>query len=275
MNSKPTVEQFMQDCFRERTEALKRRLEIHWVYWRRFYRDGCLYDSRRRVIEASEGEKMVSVTLTDVGASVVTTGTSIYGSRYHISRAGENWLIQEVDTECGRCRILENSAQCPECGGTGWRSWQESLRSLQSKRRKLSADLMTKEELGDRSFRGAGVERFMTDHFRERTISRGKELEIETDYVRRFYRPGFDGARWVPPAEASEAETLLGVEAVDMGVRVITSGAHSKRLRYHLRPVGQSWLIWDVDVECVFCSQKGPNPNCFWCGGTIWGRKPD
>jgi len=275
MNSKPTVEQFMQDCFRERTEALTRRLEIHRVYWRRFYRDGCLYDSRRGVIEASEGEKMVSVTPTDVGACVVSTGKSIYRSRYQISLAGEKWLIQEVDMECGRCRGLENSAQCPGCGGSGWLSWQDSLRGLRSNCRKISAEVMTKEELGDRSYRDAGVERFMTEHFRERTISRGKELEIEADYVRRFYRPDFDGARWVPSQEASEAETLLGVEGADMGVRVITSGAHGKRLRYHLRPVGQSWLIWDVDVECIFCSQEGPNPNCFWCGGTVWERRPD
>jgi len=275
MDSKPTIEQFIHNCFHERTEALKRRLEIHQVYRQRFYRSECRFDSRQGVIEKSEGEKIVNVTPTDVGATIVTTGETIYRSRYHLNSSAENWLIQEVDMECAFCRGTGLSAGCSKCGGTGWHSWKDRTRLHPSPRRKEPAVLVTKEELRGRYFSDADLEEFMAEHFRERTISRRKELEVQTNYTRHFFSPDCDSSRWVPSVAESEAETVLGVELVNTGVRVITSGLHIMRLRYDLRPVGQSWLIWDVDVECLNCCQQGRSANCFRCGGTIWGRKPD
>jgi hypothetical protein len=274
MDAKPTIEQFMHDCFRERTEALKQRLEIHQVFRQRFYRSECSFDSRRGVIANSENEKIVSITLSDNGASIITTGEAIYRSRYHVISSGETWLIQEVDTECGICRGTGKSGGCSGCGGTGWHTWKDSIIKHLSARRKEPAALVTKEELRGQYFSNAELEEFMAKHFRERNISRRKELEVQSDYTRRFYSPDCDCSRWGPYGAESEAEAVLGVELVDARVRVITSGLHIMRLRYHLRPLGHSWLIWDVDLECGICRQQGRSADCFWCGGTIWERKP-
>src|SRR5277367_5091485 len=104
MPSKPTIEQFIQDCFLERTVSLKQRLEVHYAYWRRFYQSNCLTDSRRGVVEESEPEKIVSVSRSNAGTEVMTTGSPRnQRSRYHVKSSGETWLIQEVDTECLRC----------------------------------------------------------------------------------------------------------------------------------------------------------------------------
>jgi hypothetical protein len=252
---------------------LKRRLEIHQVYRQRFYRNECLFDSRRNVIANSENEKIVSVIPTDAGASIVTTGETIYRSRYHVIPSGETWLIQEVDMECGLCRGTGKPGGCSGCGGTGWHAWKDRISLHQSARRKEPAALVTKEELRGQYFSDTDLEVFMAEHFRKRNISRKKELEIQSDYTRRFYSPDCDCSRWGPYGAESEAETVLGVELVDTGVRVITSGLHIMRLRYHLRPLGQGWLIWDVDVECLNCCKEGRNANCFLCGGTIWENK--
>jgi hypothetical protein len=48
------VEQFIADYFRERTSALRLRLEVHHRFWQRFYDSQCHWDSRRGVIEKSE-----------------------------------------------------------------------------------------------------------------------------------------------------------------------------------------------------------------------------
>ena len=126
MESKPTAEQFICDCFRERTVALKLRLGIHGIYWRRFYHSECLWDSRRGVVDLSEAEKIVEVLPTGIGFAVVTTGSHPnHRSRYRVKSSGESWLIDEVDTECLRCRWSGLSTACAECGGTGWQSWKQ------------------------------------------------------------------------------------------------------------------------------------------------------
>lgn len=273
MGSKQPVEEFIQDCFRERTEALRRRFAVHQAFRQRFYNSDCPFDSRRGVIEKSEEEKIVDVLLTDQGANVVTSGDTINRSRYRVNKLGEIWLIQDVDYECARCRVIAVPAKCPQCDGTGWWSWNKRATLVQPALRKQPAALVTKEELRGRYFSDADLEEFMAEHFRERIITRRKELEILYNYTRRFYSAECDCSRWGPYGEQSDAETVLGVELAGTGVRVITSGLNTWRLRYHLRPSGHSWLIWDVDTECGICCREGRSTNCILCGGTIWGKR--
>ena len=271
VESKPTIEQFMNDFFRERTVSLKMILDIRSSYRRSFYHSECLWDSRRGVVDNSESEKIVSVSSSDIGAAVVTTGSQRnHRSRYRIKSSGESWLIQEVDTECGRCSVLGSTAECAECGGTGWRSWKDRSKGLEQRaaqRTRSSSD----RELENRPFRDAAIEHFMSDHFRERTAIRKKEIEIYGDFAKRFFSPECDWERWT--VKGSEADTIVNVILVDAGAQVIPQCFIRWQLRYNLRPVGQSWLIWDVDTECPLCYLEGRSADCFWCGGTIWERK--
>jgi hypothetical protein len=276
MGSKPTIEQFMSHFFRERTAALKMVLENRRDYRLRYYHRECMVDSRHGVVERSEAEQIVSVSTSYIGAVVVTTGDHPnHRSRYRVKSSGQSWLIQEVDTECDHCRLFGPSFECAQCGGTGWQSWKD--RTDWSKRQEQRAARTTRpgpdEESEGCLVRDSAIAQFMTDYFRERTLAWKKEVEIYGDYAKGFYSPECDWTRWVVSVQLSEAERILNIALVDTGAQVITRDFNRWRLRYHLRPAGQSWLIWEVDNECTVCHQQGRKADCFWCAGTIWEHK--
>jgi hypothetical protein len=275
MESKPTVEQFMRDFFRERTAALKMVLESRRDYRLRYYHSECLSDSRRGVVKTSEAEKIVEVSPSEIGFGVVTTGNGLHRLRYHVKPSSESWSIQEVDTECGHRRIFGASYECAQCGGTGWMSWQDRQRFISEHQASRTTSSSPDEELGEGRFRNPAIEQFMIDHFRERTALLKKEVEIHADYAKRFYGPACDWTRWVGSVQASEAETIVRLIPADTGAQVITRNFTKWQLRYNLRPVGQSWLIWEVNMACHRCENGGRRADCSSCGGTGWIRIKD
>lgn len=261
MDSKPTVEQFMSHFFQERTASLKRLLEIHFVYWRRFYHEECLHDSRRGTLERSEAEKIISISPSVGETEVVTTGHTVGRSRYHVKSSSAGWLIHEVDIEYS---FSENEKR--------WVSPKERAASMRQ-----FSDRPVNPALGEEPGLGrlgdSAIEQFMIGHFRERTATWKREGEIHAEYAKRFYSPEYDSKRLIPSDEWSKAETIEKILRIETGAHVITSGLHNFRLRYELRPSGRSRLIWSVDRECPFCWQTGRKPDCIWCGGTIWERR--
>jgi len=103
-----------------------------------------------------------------------------------------------------------------------------------------------------------------------------KEVEIHATYRERFYSPECNwDAKELTGQWMGEAENIMSVTRTDLEVHVITQGYTPFRLRYLLRPERQTWLIWEVDMECPLCYRQGRKANCFWCGGTIWEHKKD
>jgi hypothetical protein len=273
MDAKPTIEQFVSDYLGERTVTLKMIVQVRRPYRERFYDGDCLWDSRRGVVESSESEKVISVSVSGKEATVITTGSALnYRSRYHVNLLDENSSIQEVDTECYDCHRSGISAECAKCGGSGWLSWKD-----RSKWSGEGAFQLQRPTVGDpvkeEGLRDPSVEKFMTDHFRERTMTLRREREIYSEHAKRFFRPGFDWNRWVGSIQNSEAERIVSMALADTGAQVITRGFSVTRLRYNLQRTGADWLIKQVDTECLNCLRKGKRDDCFWCGGTIWGRK--
>jgi hypothetical protein len=249
---------FMQQFFQERTAALKRQLAIHQFYWRQFYDSECLWDSRRNVVENSAAERVLSVSTSGVELRVVTTGTNVYRSRYHLNVSPKVWTIQEVDTEYP---------------GVGWRSWKDSCYVPSPERTREQSchrESSSSAEPGCDPIRARSIERFMAEHFRERTATLKREREIYGEFARRFFSSQCDWTRWVQSVEQSEAESIVNVASFDTGAYVVTRNLDIFEHRYRLRSVGKSWLIWTVDTECPVCWCQGRNPNCFWCDGTIW-----
>jgi hypothetical protein len=277
MESKPAIEKFMQNCFQERTAALKRCLKIHQVFRQRFYASECTFDSRAGTVERSEAETIVDISPSDIGIGVVTTGYHINRSRYHLKSSGEGWLIHEVDMECNHCGKVGVVRGCPFCGGSGWvnREYLESLGKL--KRGEKSADGVIRQrpevlpETG--LIQNPAVEQFMADHFRERSESRKKELEIHENYTKRFYNPDRDWAAQEVPTDGRQPETIEALVPTDSGLHVFTIGHHRFWLRYDLRHAGADWLIKEVDSECANCYMHGRNPDCPLCHGTIWEHR--
>jgi len=281
MESNPTIEQFINNCFRERTAALKLELMIHRQYWLRFFHDECHWNSRCGVIENSEAEKIVSVSPSDIGVGVVTTG-SIKRLRYRVKPSAENWLIHDVDMGCGLCQVKGVDAECVLCDGTGWLAEKDRARIMEQQRNARVTSPIPVDELGGGQFRNSNIEEFMTGHFREHAATARKQAEIHAAYRQRFYSPGCDWDNNEKTVQWCEAERIVGIVPAGKGVYVITDGFSLWRLRYNLRQEGNSWLIWEVNTECPLCNRHGKKVDCHICGGTGWttskgkgGRGPD
>jgi len=275
MAPEPAIEQFINNCFHDRTEALKSRLETHQAFWQRFYHSECLWDSRRGVIEKSQEEKVISISPFDVETLVITSG-SIYRDRYHLKPSGRSWLIHEIDMECALCRGKAASSNCMLCDGSGWRSWKDQANSLRLKRAEHHRSLSRPEsdsELYRRVGRNSDIEIFMIGHFRERSVSLRKETEIYAKFVDRYFSAEFDSSRWLTSVHDSDAEDILAMAPAKNGTHVYTTGCAALQLRYNVRSTGQSWLIWQVNHECPMCVRQGRRADCFFCGGTIWEQK--
>jgi len=265
------AERFIGDYFQERTSTLRMRLEVHQQFWQRFYDSQCIWDSRRGVIEKSESEQVVSVFPSPVGALVVTTGETIYRSRYDLRPNHDSWLIHEVDTECGLCRLKGPANECARCGGTGWVSWMNraSRHELPVRSKSLDSSLGPEQH----QVHDMEVKNFMGACFSERTLSQKREFEFLAAFAMRFFSKECEWARWGPSIQGGESERVLKIMPLGEGVHVFSNGITGLFLRYYLRPKEKTWLIQQVDPECLICRRNGPSPNCFWCGGTIWDHK--
>jgi hypothetical protein len=115
MELKPTIERFMGNLFRERTEALKMVLEVRRDYRQRYFHRDCVWDSRGGVVARSDREKIVVFTPSEIGAFVVMFRNGVLRSRYRLKTSSESWLIWNVDIECLVCHRQGSKADCRWC----------------------------------------------------------------------------------------------------------------------------------------------------------------
>ena len=116
------VEQFFAEYVRERTAFYQTEIELLAPLRQSFFAPDCLYDSRQGMVEHSRAERILSVSLSDGGTLVETTGKHSSEKLplwYHLRPSGDSWRIHQVEMQC-RCRGTGASADCPFCGGKGW-----------------------------------------------------------------------------------------------------------------------------------------------------------
>jgi len=116
-----TVESFMHEFFLARNAEVKRELAAREPFRERFFAKDCLWDSRRGVLERSEGEIIEAVLSFDGGAEVVTKELRpFHRLRYHLCAVADTWQIKWVEFECLRCLGTAGNRDCFVGKGRGW-----------------------------------------------------------------------------------------------------------------------------------------------------------
>ena len=116
-----TVQEFMNELFRQRTAEIGNELKRKAVSRRKFYSDACLWDSRSDAVERSESERIENIWESDSESRVITRDNPPFPRLcYHLKLTGERWLIQSVSLECVRCGGNPGNTSCLSCQGRGW-----------------------------------------------------------------------------------------------------------------------------------------------------------
>jgi len=121
------------------------------------------------------------------------------------------------------------------------------------------------------------IENFMQDLFQTRIAEQKEILANRAPYRQKFFTPD---CRWdsrVGTLEMMETERIVSSDGSDMKATVITaynvpfyaSGPQTHRRRYHIKAVGDNWLVWLVENECLACRGEG-DENCINCKGQHW-----
>ena len=120
----------------------------------------------------------------------------------------------------------------------------------------------------------------MAQYFQDRTHVIVAEIEFRSPHRQAYFAPDcrWDSRRGT--VESSEAEKILNVSQDGEETLVDTTGRSHNRvtfpLRYHLRPQGESWLIYQVEAQCPGCQGTGKlhgdasGQECHFCGGKGW-----
>jgi hypothetical protein len=133
-----------------------------------------------------------------------------------------------------------------------------------------SADGRDEGDVENDSVISVEANQFMAEYFGERSIFAKKEAEIYHAYREKFYSPDCSWGNREVVAQWSQSETVVSVLPVEKEVHVVTKGFSVHACRYHLRPTNQTYLILEIDMECLVCRKNGLRENCFMCRGTGW-----
>jgi len=137
-----SAEEFMREFFHARTVEIKSELDCRRPFRRKFFSDGCRWDSRKGTVERSQAETILSVSKSGDEVRVITREIAPFPKLcYHLRRLGESWLIHHVDIECTLCNGNPGNDECPSCLGKGWlcdEDYAERIKriKLRSKKRK-------------------------------------------------------------------------------------------------------------------------------------------
>src|ERR1700722_2763965 len=114
-----TVDEFMNDYFRERTAEIEREIKRKSAFRERYFAEECNWDQNKGQEEVSRSEEIIRVWHSNSKVYVVTRRrTALFPDlRYHLQEDGGSWLIRCVEIKCGPdC----GGPTCNHCNGKGW-----------------------------------------------------------------------------------------------------------------------------------------------------------
>jgi hypothetical protein len=120
-----SVEDFMKEFVRSRTESYREWCKAYEPYIERFYVAGYRPFNPRISVISSESERVLEVVRTKDEVYVVTSGPLSGGQHHHrygLVASGDSWQIASVEVRCAVCSGpgMRKVHQCKPCNGSGW-----------------------------------------------------------------------------------------------------------------------------------------------------------
>ena len=121
------------------------------------------------------------------------------------------------------------------------------------------------------------IEDFMREFFRARIVEEEREMASRAPFRQKYFTTDCKKDSRAGALEKFQSEKVASVSGSGSEVAVITvfkSPFHKPanqmhRERYHLKPAGDSWLIWKVELACPMCHGLG-DEDCIYCKGKQW-----
>jgi hypothetical protein len=121
------------------------------------------------------------------------------------------------------------------------------------------------------------VEEFVRELFDARITEEKRMLASRDPYRQKYFAPDCFWDSRKGTLEMIESEDIVSIDESALKATVITafvvpyakSGHDKSRLRYHLKVVGDSWLVEFVEHECLACNGQG-DESCTVCRGKHW-----
>ena len=120
------------------------------------------------------------------------------------------------------------------------------------------------------------IEEFMREFFRARIVEEQKVQSNRLPFRRKFFAEECRYDSHAHTLQRMESERIVNVDEEKTDSKVITEqrfhysgGEKTIRLRYHLRAVGEDWVIRNVQTGCFVCEGRGDS-NCPYCKGKQW-----
>jgi hypothetical protein len=121
------------------------------------------------------------------------------------------------------------------------------------------------------------IEEFMRGFFESREENELSYIQFRKSFRSRFFSEDCDWDSRAGTLAMNRSEELQSICETDKEATAITEfsipfgkyAGKKIRLRYHLMPRNNSWLIHLVEGECVVC-RGTPVENCQFCNGTGW-----
>jgi len=123
------------------------------------------------------------------------------------------------------------------------------------------------------------AEEFMRLYFDERVLEEQREQSSRVPFRRKFHTHDCFWDSRSGQLEMMHSETVLSLSSFDDKAEVITRrefpgmAGSVHKLRYHLVPDGESWLIREVDMWCPACHGEAGSSSCRFCHGTGWSER--
>src|SRR4051812_45167304 len=120
-----SAEDFMRAFLHERQILLRKALEIHAPFRRKYYTESCNRGQKNiaKLKESlTEVEELLTISVSDKAATAITSrtdGTTFVRERYRLLLSNEGWLIEAVQIECPICRGAGGNSACSVCKGEG------------------------------------------------------------------------------------------------------------------------------------------------------------
>lgn len=122
-----TVEDFLHDYFRNRTDLLRESCAGWESHTQQFFAPVYQPYDRKKTVADSEAESIISVSSADGSVEAITTGFAggRWRFRYRLSAVNDQWRITSMEMECGIChgsgKAKDGKSDCRLCKGAGWK----------------------------------------------------------------------------------------------------------------------------------------------------------